>query len=375
MTEEFFAITAPGLSSVTATALSRCPGVTEIEAGEEGVVFRASLADGVMCNLSLRTASRVLLRLTEIKSRDFNSLRKRLAALPWHRFVAPGQAVRVEVTAHRCRLYHSAAIAERARAAMGEVLQQPVPTGSPDDQRVFVRGVKDKFTVSVDTTGALLHRRGYRIEAGAAPLRETLAAGLLSLCGWQPGQPLADPMCGSGTIAIEAALWAAGVPPGWARGFAFEHWPCIDDGVKRLIDRARQATGPVVATRIFASDRDPTMIELARANATRAGVTDRAAVAPQFSCARFADQTPPPEAGGLLLFNPPYGVRLTGRDRMKHIYQEIGRSLAGPWRLWRAGILVGDQQAARNMGLAPAQIIPLRNGGLRVWLLVFEPRP
>jgi putative N6-adenine-specific DNA methylase len=242
------------------------------------------------------------------------------------------------VTCRKSRLYHSGAVAERLAAV--------VPAGPGG---LYVRIVRDRCTLSVDTSGELLHRRGWRPETGAAPLRETLAAGILRLAGWSPGEALYDPMCGSGTLLIEAAVAAAGLAPGRMRSFDCERW-CAPAEVPR---------GAAVPTIIAGGDRSEAAVDAARRNAERAGVEVTLATVD----ARHASA---PAERGLVVCNPPYGRRA----RLDDAYRVLGRRLADDLATWRAAILCPDAQNARVLGRKAEQIFALQNGGLKVSLIV-----
>ncbi|RPJ45205.1 MAG: hypothetical protein EHM21_09560, partial [Chloroflexi bacterium] len=254
--ERCFAVTAPGLEPLAAKELrnigislegqkpvtglhlaeKRTTGGAAAESDRSGgVSFTGSLEDIYRANLHLRTASRVLVRLGDFYAAGFPELRKKAGRLAWERFLAPGQPVSLHVTCHKSKLYHSGAVAERVLAAIADRLGKPAPavkaspTGEEGEgtavQMIVVRLIHDHCTISVDSSGELLHRRGYRQATAKAPLRETLAAAMLLASGWDGASPLVDPFCGSGTIAIEAAMLALGIPPGWRRSFAFMNWP------------------------------------------------------------------------------------------------------------------------------------------------------
>jgi putative N6-adenine-specific DNA methylase len=238
---------------------------------------------------------------------------------------------------------------------------------------VLVRGEGDRFTFSVDASGERLHRRGARVEIGAAPMRETLAAGLLALAGWDPSQPLCDPVCGAGTLAIEAALQAIDRPPGLDREFALEDWPLFAasggaESAAALRARARARIRATAPAPIAASDRDPAAIDSAGRNAARACVAAHIA----FACRDLGDARPPAEAPGLIIANPPYGRRLGDPRAAVRVYRDLGRLLRAHFRGWRAAIVV----PARLPGAGDALRLTLpdrhrlRNGGLPIELRV-----
>ncbi len=285
----YFAVAAPGLHALLAAEMRQLgliPATSEGESG--GVGFNGGLGELYTANLRLRTASRVLVRLGGFHAASFSELVARAARLEWERYLQPGQPFHISVTCHKSRLYHSSAVAERVAAAIGTRLGAPSPlTRATDEeaerpaQLILARLLNDQVTLSLDSSGALLHRRGYRLETAKAPLRETLAAALLLASGWDRSSPLLDPFCGSGTIAIEAARMALGIPPGAQRSFAFMDWPGFQPQLWGEILSAAAVPEPLASIpAIQASDRDAGAIRIAQANAERAGVAARDRVQP-----------------------------------------------------------------------------------------------
>jgi putative N6-adenine-specific DNA methylase len=240
---ECFAVAAPGLEPLVAAELRAMGELQPVAVGETepgGVSFRTDRPGLYAANLHLRIASRVLMRIGAFHASAFHELERHAARLPWPKFVASGSPVAFRVTSRKSRLYHQDAIAQRLLAVAGGA----TPATSEEDatQEFIVRFFRDECTVSADASGALLHRRGYRLATAKAPLRETLAAAMLVGSGWDGSAPLIDPMCGSGTIPIEAALLARRIPPGMARRFAFMRWPGFDESLwDRLVRQARSA--------------------------------------------------------------------------------------------------------------------------------------
>jgi putative N6-adenine-specific DNA methylase len=236
------------------------------------------------------------------------------------------------------------------------------------DVTLYVRGVGDEFTFSADASGELLHRRGARTEVGAAPLRETLAAGVLALAAWTPETPLCDPMCGAGTFPIEAAVQALGLPPGRGRAFATERWPLYAKTPELAAAvAAESANAPATPAPILGSDRDAKLIESARRNAERAGVEGRVT----FSCADLQDARPPAQPG-LVVVNPPYGRRLGDPRRVERSYRDLGRTLRARFPKWRAAVLAPSRVPPKTLGLPVEATFSLVNGGLRVNLIVCQ---
>jgi putative N6-adenine-specific DNA methylase len=372
----FFAVSAPGVEGLTALELLQLGLVERAAPIPGGVEFFGDLAALYRANLHLRTASRVLARLGDFQAIGFSELRKRAGRLEWERFLKPGQPVALRVTCHKSRLFHSDAVAERVGAAIGDRLGRPSPqlkldedaSGSPP-QLVVVRLAFDHCTISLDSSGALLHRRGYRLATAKAPLRETLAAGLLLASAWDGNSPLLDPFCGSGTIPIEAASLALGLPPGRQRRFAFIDWPGFERATwHALLVQANQASQRLAEAkagklRLLASDRDAGAIELAQANAARAGVADRI----EFSC-RAVSAIEPPAQPGWLVTNPPYGLRVSPEKDLRNLYAQLGNLLRARCPDWQVAILSSDRTLLGQIGLRLDTSLALVNGGVSVHL-------
>jgi len=336
-----------------------------------GVEFRGPLPDLYRANLHLRTASRILLQLGAFYADTFSDLRRRAKRLPWENHLHPGGAVSLRVTCHKSRLFHSAAVAERIMDAIGDRLGKLPPVqnfeAEGDTQLprlIIVRLVENRCTVHIDSSGSLLHRRGYRLATGKAPLRETLAAGILLASGWDTLSPLLDPFCGSGTITIEAALLARKIPPGTRRQFAFMDWPNFDSAMWKKLLAETQTIRRALWPKIVASDRDAGAIQAARANAERAGVMDSI----EFSC-RPISAIDPPLGPGWVVTNPPYGVRLGTHRDLRNLYVRFGRALRAQCPGWKITMLSNSAQLLRATGLKFDPGIPTRNGGLKVRLM------
>jgi putative N6-adenine-specific DNA methylase len=225
-----------------------------------------------------------------------------------------------------------------------------------------VRVLRDQFTISADTSGELLHMRGYRQAVAKAPMRETLAAALLLGSGWRGATPLVDPMCGSGTIPIEGALIARRLPPGGRREFAFMQWPNFDretwEGLTREADTDALASSPV---QIIGSDRDAGAIASATANAERAGVLDGVELA-----VRALSELHPPDEPGTVAINPPYGVRVGDTRKLRDLYAQLGNLMRRRCPGWTLALLAADERLARETGLDLEPVFATTNGGIRV---------
>jgi len=218
----------------------------------------------------------LLLRVGRLEARDFSRLRRRVSTLPWRELLPHGATLQVKASARRSRLFHTGAVEETIRYALIDSVSRATrgPLGPPGGPvTVLARGEDDRWTLSIDSSGPLLHRRGWRLETAQAPLRETLAAALVLLCEWDPATPLVDPMCGAGTLPIEAAAIALQHAPGLGRSFAFEHWPCFkSEAWERERAAAKAALRSELPAPVLGFDRSPSAVASARRNAVRAGV-------------------------------------------------------------------------------------------------------
>jgi putative N6-adenine-specific DNA methylase len=366
-----FAVTAPGLEPFTAEELTRLGLAATPEPG--GAAFSGGDRTLMLANLHLRTASRVLLRLGEFYAAAFSELRKKASRLPWERHLSATQPITLRATSHKSRLYHSGAVAERVAGAVADRLGREVVlvTGSDEAeaahaQLITVRLVHDLCTISVDTSGALLHQRGYRLAGAKAPLRETLAAAMLLAAAWEPGAPLLDPFCGSGTVPIEAALLARGIAPGKRRRFAFMDWPGFDARLwRRVLAQAEAGESAAAPAPILGSDRDAGAIAAARANAERAGVDASVALAH-----KAVSAIAPPPGPGWVVTNPPYGVRTQEARDLRNLYAQFGHALRARCAGWHVAVLAGSDALLRSTGLAfdRRASLALVNGGLPVTL-------
>jgi putative N6-adenine-specific DNA methylase len=364
-----FAVAAPGLEPWVAEELRALQGIHPLvlEAPEPGGVgFRTDRAGLYAANLHLRIASRVLVRIGSFHASAFRQLERHAAGLPWDEFVGDGQRVEFRVTSRKSRLYHQDAVAERlAAAVVTRVSGAASGDGGHPPQEFVVRLFRDQCTISADASGELLHRRGYRLETAKAPLRETLAAAMLAGAGWTARAPLLDPLCGSGTIPIEAAMRARRIPPGVARRFAFQCWPAFDEPAwTGVLDSARERILPASPVRLLGSDRDAGAVQAAAANAVRAGVGDDI----EWRRAAISAIEPPP-APGWVVTNPPYGVRMGDRTRLRDLYAQLGNVLRVKCGGWEVAMLTAHPalEGQTRLGLEPQ--FSTENGGLRVRLM------
>jgi putative N6-adenine-specific DNA methylase len=353
-----------------------------------GVAFDGDLDRIYQANLWLRTASRVVVRLGQFHASTFYELERRSKKLPWQDFLPENGSVEVRVTCRKSKLYHSDAVAERLLSVIAGV----APSGTemkvgnlPDEEQeeyqekgssrqlFIVRIVHDQCEISADTSGELLHRRGYRKEVAKAPLRETLAAAMLLASGWdgRRGEALLDPMCGSGTIPIEAALIARGIAPGLERDFQFMHWPTFNrDLWNGILEKARASvTNPTLD--IVGADRDAGAIRAAMHNAERAGVGRDVRFSAESLSGSIAKIENVANGEGWILTNPPYGVRVGESEDLRDLYATLGNALETK-RGWRIGILTSDAVLAAQVRLPLRPRFSTSNGGIPVSFLVSE---
>ncbi len=373
----FFAMTAPGLEDLLAKEIASLIGkVGETSSG--GVEFSGGMKDMRRVNLWSRIANRVVVRIDEFHASSFHELERRAKQVEWGRFVTSGKPVRFRVTCRKSRLYHSDAVAERFAAAVKAkvggndfiVVQTETDDesddGSADEGQLFVvRLVDDVCSISADSSGELLHRRAYRLAVAKAPLRETIAAAMVTGSGWDMKSPLVDPMCGAGTIPIEAAMMARNIAPGANRRFAFENWPRHDAAAwKTEIETARAGVLPECAAQIVASDRDEGAIAAARSNAERAGVSkDIDFSVRALSAADF------PVPAGWIITNPPYGVRVSDPAPLRNLYAQLGTTVRKRAAGYTMALLSADSELEDHMKINFREVFRTSNGGIPVHLV------
>jgi len=355
-----YAICAPGVEGLAATEIT--PLGARIEERERGgVAFAADLATLYRVHLHGRLLHRVVVRIAAFRAGALGELLRKSGRVAWEGWLAPGTPVEVRATSHRSRLYHTGAIAERVMAAVAERLAEaggdPVAEAAP--LLLFARLAENRCTLSLDASGELLHRRGYRLAVAKAPLRESLACAVLELAGWRPGLPLLDPMCGAGTFAIEAARHALHIAPGAERPFAFQRWCGYDAPLwKRLVAEAAEDRRATLSAPIRASDLNPGAVAAARANAARGGVAEVVTV-DEGDLFDLSPEGPP----GVVVLNPPYGRRLRGGDAT--LYRRIGDLLRDRLPGWRYAVVCPTRALADATRL-PGKRHPLTHGGKRV---------
>jgi putative N6-adenine-specific DNA methylase len=336
--------------------------VTSEEDFSGGVEFSGGLEAIYRANLCIRTASRILVRLGSFYAAAFSELRKKAARLDWSPFISPDSKVNIRVTCHKSRLYHSDAVADRVLGAISDNLKFPVVLDKKSGVLVIVRLLHDRCTISIDSSGEHLHRRGYRLATAKAPLRETLAAGVVLASGWDQSSPLIDPFCGSGTIPIEAALISYRQMPGQNRRFAFMDWPFYDQALWEKVIYNKQSISKLEGVQIIGSDRDAGAVNLARMNAERAGASK------WISYSRQSISAIQPIGIGWIVTNPPYGLRVKSSHDLRNLYAQIGNVLREKCTGWQVAILCSDRKLLAQTDLKLETSLSFDNGGIRVFL-------
>jgi putative N6-adenine-specific DNA methylase len=369
-----YAIVAPGLESF-ALAEAQALGLDAV-LEEGGVAWTGDAHSALLANAGLRIASRVLVRLASFEARSFAELERHARKVPWARVLNAGDSVRFRVTCKKSRLYHSDAVAQRladavmrvvpgVRAHGGSVTEEEIIDA--DTALIVVRVMRDRVTVSADSSGELLHRRGYRQATAKAPLRETIAAAMLAASGWDDASPLVDPLCGSGTIPIEAAMRARHLAPGAHRTFAMERWPTVSRGLGEQV-RAELAVRALPSTRamILGSDRDAGAMVAANSNADRAGVAGDVRWGERsLSAAEFPDARK-----GWVVTNPPYGVRVGEADRVRDLWAQLGNVLRDRAAGWTVALLSPDVALEKQLRVPLRAAASTSNGGIPVRVMV-----
>lgn len=370
---QLFATTARGVEELLAAEMKRSGlAVTAVEKG--GVRFSGGMDACMRANLHLSMASRILLHLGEFPAASPEALYEGVKALPWTDLMTPAMTLAVDCSLRDSAMTHSRYAALKAKDAIVDLLRERtgsrpnVDTVRPDI-RVNLHIVADHCTVSLDSSDDALDRRGYRLDRTEAPLRETLAAALVELTGWQGDSPFMDPMCGSGTLVIEAALRGMRKAPGLLReSFGFQRWLGYDrrawDG---LCAEAEAMIRPELPASVIGRDREFKALAAALQNARRAGV-DRVT---EFVQGDLADARPSGERG-VVIMNPPYGERLGKDVDLVSLYRSIGDMLKKHFTGYTAFVFTGDLELAKQVGLKASRRHVLFNGPIDCRLLRYE---
>lgn len=367
----FFATCAPGVEAALHAEV-RALRLGKVERQVGGVRFEGRLEDAWRANLELATAVRVLLRLTRFPAADGDALYARASEVPWERFLAPEGTLAVQAQSSESALDHTLFLEQRVKDAVVDRLRQrhgtrPSVDRDDPDLALHVHVFRDRVTLSLDSSGAALHRRGWRVHQGRAPLAETLAAAVLHYSGWDGDAPLIDPFAGSGTILVEAAWKALGLAPGHRRSFGFERWPGHD---ARRFEALRAGRSRPTRTRrrpvLRGLDLDPERVDEARANCAAAGVGD--AVELVVGDARTLELVPGWNAW--VVTNAPYGQRIGDEADLVATFRSFGARLRERGQGSRLAFLAGRGEHVKALALRGLERRAIVNGGLECVLAV-----
>ena len=330
-----------------------------------GVIIQGGWAEVWRANLELRGVTRVLARIGSFHAGHLAQLDKLARKFPWGQFLRADVPVQVDVTCKKSRIYHAGAAQQRIETAIREELGAPI--SGEADLCIKARFEDNLCTISIDTSGESLHKRGHKEAIGKAPMRETLATHFLRQCGYDGTETIVDPMCGSGTFVIEAAEMAVGLLPGRSRDFSFELLKSFELNAWQKMQSA--STTKTTALKFYGSDRDAGAIRMSIANAERSGVAGMT----HFKQQAVSDLTPPEGPPGLVIVNPPYGTRIGDKKPLFALYGALGKTLMTRFSGWRVGLVTTDTSLAKATGLPFGKPdIPVNHGGLRVLLFKTE---
>ncbi|MGB0797907.1 MAG: THUMP domain-containing class I SAM-dependent RNA methyltransferase [Planktomarina sp.] len=364
MAHDVFLVAPPGLETlVQAEAIEN--GFTNAAVVPGGVTFTGSIADMWRANIVLRGPARVLMRIAEFRAMHLAQLDKRARKVDWGQFLRPDVPVHVEAVCRKSKIYHHKGAAQRISRAINETLGCEVSADAPIKLKVRIED--DLCTVSIDTSGDALHIRGHKTFTGKAPIRESLAALCLRASGFTGTEPVIDPMCGSGTLVLEAASIATHQIPGRSREFAFEHLANVDvDQINSL----RQSKSAAIEHKFMGFDRDQGAIAGCKSNAEKSGLGDIT----EFTNQSISDLQRPNGPPGLIIVNPPYGGRIGNKKQLFSLYGSLGQTLKTRFAGWRVALITSEPGLAKATGLPWVdQMPPFPNGGIRVSLYHTKP--
>jgi len=361
---------APGLENILAAEIrSLGGGIGKTKPGRGEVTFQGPDDALMRANLGLRSADRVMMPVVTDKAELFDSLTRLAGSQDWSRWLAHHVSIRFHVEAKGCKLFHKQGVEDALKRGMEAAgFRTFGPNEDGAEATLEARGRGDIWTLALDTSGARLGRRGYRLDPGRAPLRPDLAAGCLLACNYRGG-PLLDAACGAGTFAIEAATIAAGVLPGARRNFAFERWGSLDwDRWSELQTQAGAAFESLPKSLpIEGADRSGPAVKSARDNLRRSGLLGKVSLHK-----RSIEDTPADRGDGLVVLNPPWGKRLKPAE-VEAQYAAWGEVLRTRRPRWQIALLAPDPALATAFGARGRPRLKLRSGGVNVALYHLKP--
>jgi putative N6-adenine-specific DNA methylase len=379
---DFFAVCAPGLKKICYNEMLKTGFSKEnLSIVQGGIEFKSKLNTCIQFNMNLRSPSRMLMRIATFKADSFKKLEKKLNDIDWILYLPKNSSIGFSVTTKKSRLYHSDAIAQRCEKIILNHLESDdaflTPSKKTSSQTIFIRAEDDHFTVSIDTTGDLLFKRGIKKKVNAAPLRENLAFAMLYWAGFTKNDILIDPMCGAGTFSLEAAMIKMDLPSGFLRSFAFEAWPGFSQ--KTYDYQKKQVTENLLEIskkEIFASDIDDISLKAMELNLSNNNFSSGTFNKIDFNQiidvskqdffsmdTTMFNQNPK----GVIMLNPPYGKRLGKKSDTKTFYQKIGKKLLSDFKGWRLGIVLPERECKSYLGLK-LELKPIFHGGLEIFI-------
>ncbi|NLD98801.1 MAG: hypothetical protein GX640_02915 [Fibrobacter sp.] len=368
--QQFLAITTPGFEVCLCKELSAFPDIEILKQVTGGVEFSGGIDAVYTLNFSLKTANRILLRIETFIARSYPELFNKCRKIPWELYCGFTNAVSFSVSSKTSRLHHTENIEKAVFEAIQEYMEKlgVRVENKPDAPiRFHIRMSQDECTISIDSSGELLYKRGYRTDTAFAPVRETTACAILMAAGWENYPCIVDPMCGSGTFLIEAARMRLNYASGMTRSFSFENWPSYNASKwNRIKGNAFLQKKEQVSCALYGSDISETAVDASTANASRAGVLPFIT----FQTADCLSLTPPSDTG-LLLSNLPYGKRVNaGEYDLSDFYEKFGKHLRESFAGWDFAFVVADLLFEKKTGLRTNKEIRFHNGGIGVRLIM-----
>ena len=365
---KFFAVVIPGLERIAARELESL-SAHDINIEYGGISFSGTMPLLYRVNLRARTITRVLMRLRTFRSMTLEGLKYDLEKVAWHVFFDENTKLEVEVSTHHSRLHHSDEIAAFSKETILKCLPKIGSKAQLHTQTLHIRIDNNRGVLSLDTSGERLDRRGYRLESGKAPLRETIAAAMIQWVGWKPEQSLLTPMCGSGTIAIEAALMSLNRAPNLEHDFSFLHFASFKEKEFKVVYDKCLAMGKNTPLHISASDNHASALETCAKNIKRAGIEHSINVE-KLDIHQLTKPTT--EHGGALILNPPYGLRIGDEKKVLSLWVDMGKVLHEQFigdDNWKTVIICPDASHEKALHVPVKKRLKLKHGGLDAMLL------
>ena len=370
----FFAICSPGLKKICENEML-ASGFPEdnLRVIQGGIEFKSKPETCMQFNLNLRSPLKILMRINRFKADSFRKLEKKIDAIDWILYLPQNSILKFNVTSKKSRLYHSDAIAQRCeriilnQLSLGSVFSSSAKNKS--SQTIYIRADHDDFTISLDSTGELLFKRGIKKKVAKAPLRENIAFAMLFWTQFSKNDILIDPMCGSGTFSLEAAMIKTKVPPGFFRSFAFENWPGFSQKTYTYLKKqSKEKFQPFSEKQIFASDIDETALNALEQNILNHDFCRIIDVCQKDFFSIHPSRISPGKKGVVML-NPPYGKRLGEKNNTRSFYREIGKKLTADFKGWRVGIILPSRACKSYLELK-LELKPVYHGGLDIFAAI-----